>query len=368
MAKRRKPLTTIEPGIQRLDRARGPVFRVQLAAHGRRASIICRTYAEAQQVKADWLAHGLPAAGAPAGPAPAPRADTLDDAIDQHVHDLRELGKETHRAEQVQRWIAQYQPGLAALPAREMTPADIRQFWLARHAMGKKDSTIERDAGVLVSAIRKVNPTFRLPVGLVPPSPPRFRDLTPDQQAKVFPCLAHMFGAHFAAMALLAMVAVLRIGEIRGMRRDHVQLELGVLVIPKPKNKRPRIVRLSPEATLILTWALAQHPHEHIFGDPRTGQPYSRVHISRVWRASTRACGIRDFTFHDLRKVAPSRAISTGVPEANIQAAGGWLTAHAMRVYAHALGPAIRAATTVMGEALALPVGDVLPFPSPANP
>jgi len=93
----------------------------------------------------------------------------------------------------------------------------------------------------------------------------------------------------FAAMARLAALTLMRQGELRTLRREHVHLEQGVVLLPRAKaGARP--VVLSAEAQKLLRDQLERHESAWVFPG-LDGSPYSRVHVSRVFRKAARPQG-----------------------------------------------------------------------------
>jgi integrase len=72
--------------------------------------------------------------------------------------------------------------------------------------------------------------------------------------------------------------------------------------------------------------------------------PYSRVHVSRVFRKASRGAGLRDFHFHDLRHHGATMALNKGFTAPIVQALGGWKTERMMRRYAAVTDETLRAA------------------------
>lgn len=77
--------------------------------------------------------------------------------------------------------------------------------------------------------------------------------------------------------------------------------------------------------------------------------PYSRVHISRVWRRAARAAGLRDFHFHALRHHGATMALNRGFTAPIVQALGGWKTERMMKRYAAVTDETLRAAAEAVG-------------------
>jgi integrase len=63
-------------------------------------------------------------------------------------------------------------------------------------------------------------------------------------------------------------------------------------------------------------------------------QPYSLVHVSRLFRKAARAVGLRDFHFHDLRHHGATMALNAGFTREIVMALGGSKSGEMMRRYA----------------------------------
>jgi integrase len=134
----------------------------------------------------------------------------------------------------------------------------------------------------------------------------------------------------------------MRLSEIRTLRREHVHLEQGVVMLPRAKaGARPVI--LSAEAQKILRAQLEAHESEWVFPGPRGG-PYERSYVGRVFRKAARAGGLRDFHFHDLRHHGATMALNRGFTAPIVMALGGWKTERMMRRYAAVTDQTLRAA------------------------
>jgi integrase len=58
--------------------------------------------------------------------------------------------------------------------------------------------------------------------------------------------------------------------------------------------------------------AFCDTPEVHRHGAVVVGRPHSREHIGRIGRRATRAAGLRDFNFHDLRHHGATMALNKG--------------------------------------------------------
>jgi integrase len=199
--------------------------------------------------------------------------------------------------------------------------------------------------------MKRARPDFKLPDAIFPPeNMTRVRHLTPQQYDRVFKKLAELHGPMLADMAELALLGVMRQGDVRLLKRSYVRVTERVILLPHTKGG-PRTVRLSPQALVIVKRALARKPrHDFVFSNPRNAKPYSRVHVSRCWRDAARAAGLDDFTFHDLRHHGPTLLVNKGANDAMLQAIGGWKSPKMVKRYAHVLTPEVDRYLTLIGN------------------
>jgi integrase len=105
-----------------------------------------------------------------------------------------------------------------------------------------------------------------------------------------------------------AVASAMRLGEIVSLRWDDLDHDDRTVLIrdrkhPTEKLGNDQVVPMFTEA-----WQIAMRQpqtREQIF-------PYGRQRISDNWRRSTRACGIKDLRFHDLRHEGTSRLFEAG--------------------------------------------------------
>lgn len=322
----------IESGIARVEHRGRSFFRVQLSGlkvGGRRLSKAASTYDEAQAIKRAWLLSG----GAPLPEEAIPTAEaTLEDALRAYVADLAARRKDAQRAKQVIAALRALPGQLLGLPLSRVTVASLYGFRQAREDAGLKPNTIIRDLRVLRATLRKARPDLRVPADVFPrENLTRVRVLQPAEEARVFPRLAEPF----RTMARLAALTLMRLSDVRTLEVDMLQLEQGVIFLPKTKTD-PRPVILGDEAIALLTAQLARRSAEspYVFASPRTGRPYTRWTVSAQWRRAARAAGLTHFTFHDLKHHGATIAATNGANDAALMALGGWRRPEQIRRYA----------------------------------
>ena len=209
--------------------------------------------------------------------------------------------------------------------------------------------------------LKKARPEFHVPAGVFfPEDETRVRWLRPEEEILVLETMP----SPFREIAKLAALTLMRLGEILLLRRDMVHLEQGVVLLPRAKaGARPVI--LSQDARKILQRQLEGHDKEWVFPNP-DGAPYSRVHVSRVFRKAARGAGLKDFHFHDLRHHGATMALNAGFTAPIVMALGGWKTEKMMRRYAAVTDQTLRAAAEAVSGGQTHP-REKLSTPAAAN-
>jgi integrase len=319
------------------------VWQARVAVGDLRRSRVCASKVEAKEAEAA-LIHDLKGQAARAeqeGRGPA----TIRGLFEFYVDDLEKRSKSpdtVYRASQTARVVEAVLPGLLATPVSAVTKADIYAFRKARERTGTKPSTINRDLRTIRAMLKQIRPEFKFPGdAFTREDNTRVRFLRPEEELLTLDVIQEPF----QSMSKLSALGLMRQGDVRTLRKDMVHLSQGVLLLPKTKTG-PRSVVLSEAAQAILRERLKDYPDSPwVFPNPATGRPYSRVHVSRVWRKVARGAGLRDFTFHDLKHHGATMAInSPNVSTAILQAFGGWRSEAMVKRYASVTDASLRAA------------------------
>ena len=318
-------------------------WQARVSYQGRRRSQICATEAEALQAKAqlrmelaDEVEQEQKETAAPA---------TLELVCEAYLLDLEGRGKgddTISTARNAKARLADFFGPRMHEPLR-LTEADLYAYrahrlrqWAKRGKEGKpaavvrgvKTSTVNRDLRTIRAMLKRTIPEFKFPAGLfLKEDETRVRWLDPKQEATV------MLGmrAPFRQMAQLAALTLMRLSEVRRLRRESVHLEQGILTLPHTKTG-PGVVMLSADARRILEEQLRTHDCEWVFPNPETGAPYCRHYVGKVWRTRARKAGLSDFHFH------------AGFSGAIVQELGRWKSERMMRRYAAVTNQTLRAA------------------------
>jgi integrase len=265
---------------------------------------------------------------------------TLKALFEAYVEDLVSRGKGNEtvaRAAQTATVVEALMPELLAKPVGRITEADLFAFRRvraerpcftprpkdaekkpARAPAPARASTINRDLRTLRAMLKRARPDFKFPAGaFFPEDETRVRWLRPDEEILVLETMP----SPFREMAKIAALTLMRLSEIRTMRREMVHLEQGVVLLPQAKaGARPVI--LNEAARKILQQQLEGHAREWVFPNP-DGRSYDRSLVSKHFRRAARAAGLRDFRFHDLRHHGATMALNAGYSSPIVMALGG---------------------------------------------
>ncbi|MFE5291361.1 tyrosine-type recombinase/integrase [Isoptericola sp. NPDC056618] len=235
---------------------------------------------------------------------------------------------------------------LGAMPIRAVAPMDIGA-WLA-DVRSQTGPTMSARVYSLVASIFNAAVRDRL----VDRSPctvrgasnaPRVSAKTSAAPEEVAAVLEHL-GERYRALVLVAAWSGLRSGEIRNLRRRHVDLDVGTVSVEQQVQNirgQGKVVRdVKTEAgrrTVNLPSAVTEVLARHIatFSQPgpdglvfpsRVGTPISQSVLWSVWNKARQKIGRPDLRIHDLRATAATMAARTGATIAELQARLGHAT------------------------------------------
>jgi integrase len=100
-------------------------------------------------------------------------------------------------------------------------------------------------------------------------------------------------------ISFLATYINLRPDELRGIKEGHIDLERGVILIPKPKTYEPKYVYLLKEdIELLAENRMPAHPETYYFrhikgnGNAKPGDQFGRDYLQRWWGKACKNLGI----------------------------------------------------------------------------
>ena len=323
------------------------VWQARVAYRGMRKSTIRPSKEEARDAEAALLQEVKATVGE--AEQDAQRPATLRQLLTFYVQDLEARGKSQDtivRAGQTATALERLLPELLDRPVSRIGDAEVYAFRASRLGEPSKPATVNRDLRTLRAALKKARPEYRFPGGaFFQEDETRVRWLRPEEELLVLEPMR----SPIREIAQLAALTLMRLSEIRLLRRESVHLEQGVILLPQAKaGARPVI--LSDAAQKILRGQLEAQRSEWVFPNP-DGRPYDRSYIGRAFRKAARAAGLRDFHFHDLRHHGATMALNKGFTAPIVMALGGWKTERMMRRYAAVTDQTLRAAAEAVSGA-----------------
>lgn len=185
--------------------------------------------------------------------------------------------------------------------------------------------------------------------------------------------LAEAIEPRFRALVLLAAVGGLRVGELLGLQRRHIDLmeatvrveqqavELvdGTRIVSPPKTDAGRrTVAIPANVTRVLAKHLEQFTSESadswVFVGERGG-PLRRLALQWAWTEARRATDMTHITLHDLRHAGATIAAWTGASTRELMARLGHNTPRAALRYQHAALHRDRVIADRLGELFNMP-------------
>lgn len=126
----------------------------------------------------------------------------------------------------------------------------------------------------------------------------------------------------------IGKAATTKLPATPGLTWERVDLKMRSATFIDTKNGKDRVVPLGDAALAILTSLPRPIKGGKIFNATQDG-------LIRAMQSATKAAGIEDFTFHDLRHEATSRLVEDGMPVAVVQKITGHSNAEMVKRYTH---------------------------------
>ena len=183
----------------------------------------------------------------------------------------------------------------------------------------------------------------------------RDRVLSPSEMEELAKALKLFEGQHPVSVAVIRFAALtgLRIGEVLGIKWEHVDFEMGKLVLPQTKTGR-RVHDL-PEPALAL---LAEIPRSGQWTFTNTGKSATIYRtVRRHFMEIVTEAGIEDVRLHDLRRTVMTRAAASGVGTHVLRDLLGHKSTAMADRYIRALGNPVKEAREQVGAEMAAMMG-----------
>jgi integrase len=275
---------------------------------------------------------------------------TFSEAAERYVgRQIEEGGK---NIEAKHRQLRQHLvPYFGARPLNALTSFDVERYKKQRLDAGAAPATINRELAVLSHLLNKA--TEWKWISSLPLRLRRFREkngriiyLTPDQCAALERAAKADQSPHIYPFVVIGLRTGMRRSEILSIRREHVDLDRGVIFIPRAKAG----AREQP-----ITRDLAEFLRGHMEGlpagcewlFPSVGSASGHLHdIRKAFRRSVARAGMNpdDVVRHTLRHTAIMHLVQAGVDLPTVQRISGHKTLSMVARYAHQNGAHVQAA------------------------
>jgi integrase len=248
-------------------------------------------------------------------------------------------------------------PSLGATQMNQLSSARVREWRATMLRSGKPG------VSAVAKCYRLLHAIFATAVedGLVPRNPCIIKGASIERPAErpvasiaqVFE-IADAIEAQYRAMVMLGTFCSLRLGEIRALRRRHVdvlhrtvrveeqiqELSNGELVVGPPKSDAGvRTVAIPPailpEIEAHLASFVGVDADAMLFSNIN-GAPLRRATFYTVWSRAMKRVGITGLRFHDLRHTGNTLAAMTGASTKELMSRMGQSSPRAALIYQHA--------------------------------
>jgi len=268
---------------------------------------------------------------------------TFDEMMLRYLKETQDVKRSAERDAWIVKHLQRFFSGRVLVKLKR---ADVRGYIALRKSEGVKAATINREIGLLSSAMNRARNEWDWDI----PNTARSMRESEGEGRRYFLTRAQfdtlVSGAarqtrapYLADLITVAVMTGCRRGELLGLCWSHVDLKLNILRLDAEDTKagKSRLVPLNNvarEALLRRFRYRASHCPDasHVFVT-KAGDGLQRVKSS-----FTRACkvaGLRGFRFHDLRHTCGSWLMQSGVPAGHIAAVLGHSTVRMTERYAH---------------------------------
>ena len=179
----------------------------------------------------------------------------------------------------------------------------------------------------------------------------RTRFLQPEEVARLFTALRSEPNADLCDFVLIALFTGARRSDVFSMRWENISLADNRWEVPKPKQRKPYLVPLMPEAVELLEKRRARMSDSGwVF--PSRGRTGHLVNLKKPWQRLLKRAEIDGLTVHDLRRTLGSWQAASGSSLPIIGASLGHRSLAATQIYAHLNLDPVRASVTAATQAM----------------
>lgn len=184
----------------------------------------------------------------------------------------------------------------------------------------------------------------------LPESKPRDIFLSADELRAIVRACDEDENLYAAALFKLAMLTGRRIGELKSLRWDQVDLDNGMLTIPETKAGEVQRVYLNEPAHKVLSFLPRVEGNPFVIVGRLPGQPLNAYR--KCWDRIVKRAGLKPFPPHGLRHSFASQLVVGGTPLETVGELLGHKSPLTTRKYTHFRSHHLRQAANAFGELL----------------
>lgn len=287
------------------------------------------------------------------------RETTFNELADQYLDYERVRGKRSLKDDR-QRLRDHIRPVIGGRRLSEILHRDLMKMQ-TRIATATSNGTANRCTALVRRMLNvaiewgmlEVSPAAKLKQ--LPESKPRDIFLTADELRAIFRACDEDDNVHAAALFKLAMLTGRRIGELKTLRWEYVDLENGVLTIPETKAGELQRVYLNEAALRVLKALPRVADNPYVIVGRVSGQPLNAYR--KCWDRILERAGLEPFPPHGLRHSFASQLVVGGTPLETVGELLGHKSPLTTRKYTHFRSQHLRQAANAFEALVGMDAG-----------
>lgn len=263
---------------------------------------------------------------------------SLSDLLDRY---LKEVTPAKKGADRERRRILQLQSDPIAQETGATVTSEVVTRYRDRRLETVSGETVRKELALLSDLFKVARGEWHLPLGnpvehvrRPPPAKSRDRRLTWSELRMLLRAADKQKNRQIGAIIRLGYLTGMRQSEILALRWEWIDFNDAVALLPDTKNGDARAIPLGRRAVRLLERLQPDDLDDH---EEPEGPIFSYTSdgFRSIWHRMTRAVGLTDIRFHDLRHEATSRFFEAGLNPMEVASITGHRTLAMLKRYTH---------------------------------